>query len=502
MDINNLPSKDRKAFEVLEDYYENQQNHGFDNYDNKQVSENDISKYNNYSDNKFNDEIKTNNSDYKLDTNKYDYSDNIKTDNNYLQNNNTYNQNSMYDDKNSQLDKKDYASEEIIVNDKITDANNNTHHERHYEKDFDNVDKLNIKNKYSYNTGNAYNQEPEEIVIKTKQITINKQEKIPESSEYIEQEDSKKATIESNLLSNEVSKNLEDLKINDREYNESTKVIEEKDVDIIPPSEHIVHHEFKPNNDKLIVLNKQVPLTKKELLAKNKEKVLALLLEGNNNFCFDCSKPYPLWAHVTLGIFICSDCALLHKVEFKESHNRVKSLEVCDFVDRDVEMLSAGGNDRLAIFLRYYGIESKIINIRLKYLYVALVFYVKQLVRFSKGKEISTAKPNIEDGLRPATYKQIEGALGFVSLLKDRVKEFVGYKSKEEVKSEHLLNAQQNQQVYLDNNTNKDKVIVDNMNYSTSNSNLNNQDIILDNQLKQKSNNVDYLVNSQKRETY
>jgi len=38
-----------------------------------------------------------------------------------------------------------------------------------------------------------------------------------------------------------------------------------------------------------------------------------LLKDKDNNICFDCSKPFPEWVSVNNAIFLCLDCAGVHR---------------------------------------------------------------------------------------------------------------------------------------------------------------------------------------------
>jgi ADP-ribosylation factor GTPase-activating protein 1 len=38
-----------------------------------------------------------------------------------------------------------------------------------------------------------------------------------------------------------------------------------------------------------------------------------LMKEPSNRYCFDCNSPYPKWASLNHGIYICLNCAGLHR---------------------------------------------------------------------------------------------------------------------------------------------------------------------------------------------
>ncbi|RVE59226.1 hypothetical protein OJAV_G00186140 [Oryzias javanicus] len=66
-----------------------------------------------------------------------------------------------------------------------------------------------------------------------------------------------------------------------------------------------------------------------------------LLTAAGNDACADCGNPEPDWASLTLGVFICQACSLLHR---SIPHiSRVKSVQEA-WEDGEVELMAAGGN--------------------------------------------------------------------------------------------------------------------------------------------------------------
>ena len=72
----------------------------------------------------------------------------------------------------------------------------------------------------------------------------------------------------------------------------------------------------------------------------------ANVLDGrdiSNNHCFECAKYEPKWISVNNGIYICLDCAGIHR-SFGVQVSFVRSLEMDNLSDIQNRMLRYGGN--------------------------------------------------------------------------------------------------------------------------------------------------------------
>ena len=130
---------------------------------------------------------------------------------------------------------------------------------------------------------------------------------------------------------------------------------------------------------------------------KNAKIVQIQKEKPENQYCIDCNSPNATWASVNNGIYLCLNCAGIHRgLSVKISY--IKSLSMDEWEDKQIELMKIGGNERLKNFIKEYDINNDMI-IEKKYKLIALDYYRKMLHYEVYGGELID-KPNKEEGLK------------------------------------------------------------------------------------------------------
>ena len=72
-------------------------------------------------------------------------------------------------------------------------------------------------------------------------------------------------------------------------------------------------------------------------------QVLELAKQSGNDTCADCGGRYPRWASWSLGIFLCVNCAGVHR-KMGTHISKIKSLTLDTWTKEQVERMREGGN--------------------------------------------------------------------------------------------------------------------------------------------------------------
>lgn len=78
-----------------------------------------------------------------------------------------------------------------------------------------------------------------------------------------------------------------------------------------------------------------------------------LLRDPNNFFCYDCQAESPLYASVSHGIFICSDCVDVHR-SLGVHISFVKGLMDQNWTQKQLRIMAVGGNTRFREYMGRY----------------------------------------------------------------------------------------------------------------------------------------------------
>ena len=99
------------------------------------------------------------------------------------------------------------------------------------------------------------------------------------------------------------------------------------------------------------------------------------LIRGDNRACFDCGLPNPKWASVNNSVFVCLQCAGLHR-GLGVNISFIRSLTMDNWDEKQIKFLKQGGNRRMKEILDEYNIPITT-EIELKYRLVAADFHRK-----------------------------------------------------------------------------------------------------------------------------
>jgi hypothetical protein len=141
-------------------------------------------------------------------------------------------------------------------------------------------------------------------------------------------------------------------------------------------------------------------------MQESEEILNSLLQDPDNNKCCDCRLENPRWASVSHGIFICLQCAGIHR-GLGVQISFVRSLTLDTWNKSQLSLMSEGGNRKFLEFMDNYGLGHH--SIKDKYITTAASYYRKHLKataynevfeeeapRFEEAGVFITAKPNEE----------------------------------------------------------------------------------------------------------
>lgn len=105
--------------------------------------------------------------------------------------------------------------------------------------------------------------------------------------------------------------------------------------------------------------------------------------------CFDCGIHFfinyllgnsnPMWASINNGIFLCLNCSGLHR-SLGVHFSQVRSLTLDSWSDRQLKMMSLGGNNHLKEHLQGYDLGDE--TVQVKYKSKAAEYYRQRVLKF------------------------------------------------------------------------------------------------------------------------
>ena len=126
-----------------------------------------------------------------------------------------------------------------------------------------------------------------------------------------------------------------------------------------------------------------------------KKQLEELYTEESNSTCFDCDSKPAHWASISNGIFLCLDCSGEHR-GYGIGVSFIRSVTMDQWTQEQVNIMKAGGNQRLRDFLTTYEMPE---NIDKKQIYCSKLmhYYRKQLKAESIGQIFMEPLPPKEE---------------------------------------------------------------------------------------------------------
>ena len=132
-------------------------------------------------------------------------------------------------------------------------------------------------------------------------------------------------------------------------------------------------------------------------------------LSGNEK-CLECQTAEPKWVSFPTAIFLCFKCARAHK---KFTHPQtIKSLEVADFTNHEINLLKLGGNFRFISLMNEYSVPLSEPNQEHKYQTIISTYYCTLLeAEVNKLENVPGADKKCQDLLAQRPIYEIGGEI-------------------------------------------------------------------------------------------
>jgi len=151
-------------------------------------------------------------------------------------------------------------------------------------------------------------------------------------------------------------------------------------------------------------------MSESEFVSKEESQAVFKRLRSKtpNKVCFDCNSKNPAWTSVTYGIFICMDCAAMHR-SMGVHVSFVRSTDLDKWKSQELKIMEAGGNENAKTFFRDHGVADGSLKTDAKYQTRAAQLYKSKLrdsldeSKKKKKSALAYTDPSLQDNSPPSS---------------------------------------------------------------------------------------------------
>ncbi len=127
----------------------------------------------------------------------------------------------------------------------------------------------------------------------------------------------------------------------------------------------------------------------------------------DNKVCFECGAQAPQWSSINNAILICLTCCGVHR-GMGIQVSLVRSLTLDMWTEKQLKLLQAGGNHRMAEWQGKYKLRD--VDMKVRYTTKAMQFYRRRHEAIALEREFSEAEPSFEEGRKLPTGESLDQA--------------------------------------------------------------------------------------------